>query len=716
VRRFEFVDLDDGWYVTQNPYVSSGLSFENVAWAFSTGATGNWHPLTWLSLMLDVQLFGARPGPMHLTSLGLHAVNVLFLFFILRRMTGSLWRSALVAALFAIHPLHVESVAWISERKGVLSTCFGLMAIWAYVHYARSGHWKWYASCLALWLCSLMAKQMFVTLPFVLLLLDFWPLARLRCPIDRGAARQQIVEKVPLFATMIVFCIIAFVVQHRGGAVQTLDHYPLTNRLANAVVVYALYLTTTFWPTRLAAFYPYPEAALPLGAVLVSAAFLATISILAVLLWRRYPFLIVGWLWYLGTLVPVIGVVQIGNQQMADRYTYLPLIGIFIVLTWLAASGCPSRAWAGQWLRLAAAGIVVVLAILAWRQTGTWRDTEHLFVHAVAVTRQNAFAEATLANEYSRQGRRDKALQHFERALAIEPESKAALNGLGKIMLDQAHYEQALEYHRQALAIDPRDTVTRNYLAFVLFRMGRIEDAIEQCQEAARIDPLDFNAYHNLGNIMLSTGKVDKALQFFQIAAGIDPRSAMARNSAGMALLELKRTDEAEAIFREALKLDPKSVPAHAGLGSILHDKQKFADALGHFQTAFEVDPANSALRQNLEAELVNVGTALASQNKFEAAIEHLRRAVDLVPGHLDANYRLARTLARNGQLSESAEFFEKALALDAGIPDVHLDYALALEELGLRDKAIGHLREAVRLRPGYAPALVELRRLTGSK
>ncbi|MGE5191535.1 MAG: tetratricopeptide repeat protein [Deltaproteobacteria bacterium] len=710
VRQFGFVDLDDGFYVTNNPYVSSGLSLENAAWAFTTGATGNWHPLTWLSLMLDVQLFGVAPGAMHLTSLGLHTANVLLLFFLLRLLTGSLSRSGFVATLFAVHPLHVESVAWISERKDVLSTCFGLMSIWAYAHYARGAPRRWYLACLALWICSLMAKQMFVTLPFVLLLLDYWPLARFRRHECGNNARQLVVEKIPLLAVTVAFSIVAFTVQHRGGAVQTLEHYPLTNRLANAVVVYSLYLMKTFWPARLAAFYPYPESAIPLGHVLAAAALLVTVSALAVFWSRRYPFFIVGWLWYLGTLVPVIGVVQIGNQQMADRYTYLPLIGIFIALTWAAAEAFPSRTAARRPLAAAAAGLLAVVTVPSLRQVGTWRDTESLFAHAVAVTRPNAFAEGTLANEYRRQGRRHQALQHFERALAIDPSAKWVLNNLGQLMLDEGQKERALEYHRRALAVDSHDSMTRDYLAMVLFQMGRIDEAIHECEEAVRFDPLDFNAHHTLGNIMFATGKKEEALQFFQIAAAIDPWSALARNSAGTALLQLGRTDEAAASFRQALRLDPKSVAAHANLGAILHGRQEFAEALTHFQKAFELEPANNALRQNVEAELVNVGTELASQDQVAAAIDHFRRAVVLAPDHLDAHYRLARALAQNREYQEAAELFERTLVLGPDIPEVHFDFALVLRELGLHDKAVNHLHEALRLRPDFEAAAGELR------
>jgi tetratricopeptide (TPR) repeat protein len=716
VQRFEFVNFDDGFYVTENPYVSSGLSFENVAWAFTTPAVANWHPLTWLSLMLDVQLFGRRPGAMHAINAVLHAGNALLLFAVLWLATGNTWRSGFVAALFAVHPLHVESVAWVSERKDVLSTFFGLLAMWWYIRYAHEGRRSSYWKCVALWVLSLMSKQMFVTLPFVFLLLDYWPLGRVDTSAWRASGRRLLTEKVPMFAVTVVFCIVAFVVQYRVGAVHSLQKYSLPDRIANAAVVYVLYLKQMLWPAGLAAFYPHPQNAIPAWYALGAGCLVALVSLVALRQARSHPYGIVGWFWYLGTLVPVIGLVQIGDQQMADRYTYLPLIGIFVAVTWLAADAAAGKAWQRGALCAAAALMVTALTLKARQQTATWRDTEHLFAQALASTGPNAFAEDALGNVYRQQGRRRDALRQLERALAIDPHLKSALNNMGRLMLEEGRRERALEYHFQALAVDPRDNSTRNDLAGILVQMGRTDEAVEQFQEALRVDPLDFYAHHNLGNIMRATGHQEEAVRFFELAVRIDPRSALARNSLGSALAELGRADEAAACFREAIHLDRRSAPAHAGLATLLHGQGYFAAALDHFQKALELDPANGLYRQNLAAEYVNLGTGHAAESRFDDAVEDFRNAVRLAPGHLDANYRLARALAEKRQFEEAAAFFEKALTFDPSVAEIHLDCAVVLRELGRREQAIAQVQEALRLKPDFDAAISELDRLTGGK
>jgi tetratricopeptide (TPR) repeat protein len=712
VRRFEFVNFDDGFYVTENPYVLSGLSFENVAWAFTTPAISNWHPLTWLSLMLDVQLFGRNSGAMHLTNAVCHVANALLLFAVLRCATGCLWRSAFAAALFAVHPLHVESVAWVAERKDVLSTFFGFLAIWCYIRYARGAGRFSYWACLATWTCSLMSKQMFVTLPFLFLLLDYWPLGRLDVSDWKASLRRLTAEKIPLLAVTIVFCTAAFVVQNRGGAVHNSEKYSAGNRICNAALSYVLYLKKMFWPFDLAAFYPHPGKAISVWLALGAGCLLAVLTFGAFRCARSKPYLIVGWLWYLGTLVPVIGLVQIGDQQMADRYTYLPLVGIFIAITWLCTDVLSTVPWSHRTAPAAAVAVLAALTVAARQQASTWRDSEHLFAQAVAVTRPNALAEDALGNVYLQQGRRQKARQQFERALAIDPRTKSALSHLGKLMLEDGQPERALEYHNQALAVDARDNSTRNDLAAVLVQLGRTDEAVRQFQEALRLNPLDFYAHHNLGNIVRAKGQHAEALRLFEIAVRIDPRSALARNSLGSALIDQGRIDEAALSFREAVRLDPTFAPAHENLGILMHGRGNLDGALAHFQRAFELQPANNVFRQNLAAGYVNAGTEQAARSRLDEAIDSFRNAVRLAPRHLDANYRLARALARQRQFPEAAGFFEKSLAIDTSVAEIHLDYAITLRELGQRDRAIEHVREALRLQPDFDAAISELGRL----
>jgi tetratricopeptide (TPR) repeat protein len=653
---------------------------------------------------------------MHLTNLLFHTANVLLLFAVLRLLTGSLWRSALVSAWFAVHPLHVESVAWVSERKDVLSTFFGLIAIWCYARYSKTEHRKWMLACGVLWIFSLMAKQMLVTLPFVLLLLDYWPLNRFHSGNWKIDGRRLVIEKLPLLAVTVVFCIVAFDVQHRGGAVKNLDNFSLISRIANAVVVYVLYLAKTIWPRHLAAFYPHPVNAIPVWQFLGAASFLAAVTTLALRWSRRHPYCIVGWMWYLGTLVPVIGLVQIGEQQMADRYTYFPLVGIFIAVVWMLPAPALAASWRA-WLVPASAGVIVaVLASVAWRQAGTWHDSERLFSNAATVTRDNAFAESNLGYAVFLKGRYDEAFRHFQRALEINPQSVTALNNLGTLMLERGQREQALEFHRRALAVDPRDNSTLRNIGRVLFELGRTDEALEQFEQAIRIFPLDFYAHDSRGNIFRATGRPNEALEEFTIAAQIDPKSALAHNNMGVVLAQLGRVDKAVTSYRRAIRLDPRFAPAHANLGNVLHGLGDFDSALDHFQRALELDPANDVVRQNLAAEFVNVGTQRVSQGMVILAIDDFRNAVRLIPGHLDANYRLARALGQNRQFEEAADYFEKTLALRADIPEVHFDYGLVLRELGRRDRALKHVQEALRLRPDFQAAKDAQERWTQDK
>jgi len=716
VHAFEYVNLDDGYYVTENPYVKSGLSFENTAWAFTSGASANWHPLTWLSLMLDVQLFGPRPGPMHLINALWHIANVLLLFLAVRALTGTVWRSAFVAALFAVHPLHVESVAWVSERKDVLSTFFGLASIWCYARFARNQNRKWYLATAGTLTLSLLAKQMFVTLPFVFLLFDCWPLARLRGPDWRGSIRRLVAEKIPLLAISAVFSIVAFVVQRLGGAVQKLQIYSLATRFENAVVVYVLYLWKMIWPQNLAAYYPHPGSGIALGQVSLALLVLAAISAVAVAWRRRRPYLLVGWCVYLGTLVPVIGLVQIGHQQMADRYTYLPLVGIFIALTWLVADLLAAASRKRFLAPVAAAGLVAILAALAWRQTAYWHDSERLFLHTIASTGGNAFAENGLGHVLLVQGRIEEARSHLQRALEVEPRSVAALNNLGQLSFAKERFDDAVAYCRRALEIEPKNTVTHDFLGTVLFRMGRVDDGIEEFRESIRIDRLDVPAHMNLGNIFRSSGRLEESLESFRTAARIDRRSPAARISVGTVLFDLGRTDEAEANYRAALKLAPDDAEAHANLGIALHKQERLEEALHEFEQAHRLDPGNAVARQNFCAELVNVGTQLASRGKVDWAIRNFREALRLDSELFQANYELAYALFRQGKLEESAELFSKTLALNPDFAEAHFEYGLVLAEMGQRERAIAQLREALRLQPALEGAQQALRQLSETK
>ncbi|MDI6828453.1 MAG: glycosyltransferase family 39 protein, partial [Armatimonadota bacterium] len=431
-----FINFDDGEYVTENAHVRAGLTWEGLKWAFTTGHAANWHPLTWVSHMLDVEVYGLKPWGHHFTSLLLHIASALLLYGILRRLTGFQWRSALVAGLFALHPLHVESVAWVAERKDVLSAFFWMLTIWAYSYYVESPKIRTYIPVLAFFMLGLISKPMVVTLPFVLLLLDFWPLCRTTfsrnslCIIPPKKVGYLVLEKIPLFILSAVSCAITYLVQQRGEAVRTLQTVPIADRISNAIFSYVAYIGKMFWPRNLAIFYPYPVEGLPiwevvwLGLVLICITFVA-----AYLAWSK-PYLIMGWLWYLGTLVPVIGIIQVGSQAMADRYTYIPLIGIFIIIAWglpdiigftLKSKRKGEAIHSFGILPFGAIVSLVVFAICTWIQVGYWRDSVSLFEHTLAATKDNVVAHTSLADALREKGKLQLAAAHYSRALEIYP-------------------------------------------------------------------------------------------------------------------------------------------------------------------------------------------------------------------------------------------------------------------------------------------------------
>lgn len=642
---FEFVNLDDRLYVVENPYIY-GLSFENAVWAFTTGASANWHPLTWLSLMLDAQLFGRRPGPMHLTNAVLHTLNVLVLFGALRSLTGNTWRSAFVAALFAVHPLHVESVAWVSERKDVLSTLFGFLAIWSYAFYARDTSRQWHLATLVLLTLSLLAKQMFVTLPFVFLLLDYWPLERYRNLPPLEAWRSLVAEKIPMLAVVVIFSLVALFVQGQGGAVKGLEEFSPAVRVENAIVSCVLYLEKTFWPRNLAAFYPHPGSSISPWHVAGATFLIGAVTVLAFRRARQHPCFIVGWLWYLGTLVPVIGLVQIGNQQMADRYTYLPLVGVFMAIAWWLPAVVPSKGRVGSLVCFLAIGGIVVLISVAWKQTGRWHDSERLYSQAIAATGPNSFAEDNLGNVYFEKGRAADAIRHFQRALQIDPRNASALNHLGKMAQNVGRLQEALEYFEHALEVDPRSGDTRNNLGRLLFELKRTDEAVAHYRAALEINPLDVEAHINLGIILREIKNPGEALEHFRTAARINRQSALARNGVGVAMNDLGRHEDALASFREAVRLDPKLAAAHANLAIALHERGDLAEALAHFQNALELDPANDVVRENLAAEYVNVSLMLDEGRNRSEALRCVEEALRLIPDFEPALQQVRRLKA----------------------------------------------------------------------
>ncbi|HOC56729.1 MAG TPA: tetratricopeptide repeat protein [Verrucomicrobiota bacterium] len=651
-----FVNLDDNVYVYENSRVLQGLTLENLRWAFSNLAAGFWHPLTWLTLMLDCQLFGLRPAGHHFTSLLLHAANTILLFLAFQRLTGATWRSAVVAALFALHPLHVEPVAWASGRKDVLCALFWMLTMLSYARYVeetRGGSQKpkvgnqrsvfhlrsalFYLLSLLCFVCGLMSKTMIVTLPLVLLLLDWWPLRRFQPSACNPRRSILFLEKAPFLGAALVGGLLTLYAEKGVGALPTASDVPIYSRLANAVLSYPGYLGQTFWPDHLAVYYPFPRA-FPAGTVLAAA--LLGLAITAGALWaaRARPHLAFGWIWYSVTLLPVIGIIQVGGHAHADRYTYVPLIGVFVVLVW-GAHELTAR-WRSQRLLLSLAGGAVILlcAVLARQQIGCWKDSETLFRHALAVTQDNELAHNNLGTALARQGRAEEAVIHLQEALRLVPDYPGIHNNLGAALARQGRLDEAIPHLREAVRLAPGDAGAHCNLADALTWQGRLDEAIAEYQAAIKLNPNEAATHCNLGNALAGKGLLDDAIASYRQALKLNPAFIDAHNRLGTVLGLRGRLEEAIGQFHEALKLYPESAEALCGLGIALVRQNRLEDAITRLRAALDRNP-------NYAEAHCNLGVALAAKGRLEEAVFHLREALRLRPDYADAQNNLRAAL-----------------------------------------------------------------------
>ncbi|CAB5093917.1 Tetratricopeptide TPR_2 repeat protein [Olavius algarvensis associated proteobacterium Delta 3] len=534
VKDFEFLDFDDDGYVTGNVRVPYGLTWKNIRWAFTTSDMSNWHPLTWISHMADCQLFGLNAGAHHQTNVLIHVVNSVLLLWLVYRMTGAVWKSAFVAALFALHPLHVESVAWISERKDLLSTFFGFLAVYVYIGYARQKRGSSYIISLLCYALSILAKPMMVTLPFLLLLFDFWPLERVHHVFQRTEHTLRtwtglVIEKIPFFCISALSSVMTVFAQTQAGAVKTLDAFPLDVRVFNAIVAYLQYLIKTVWPRQLAGFYPHPGYSLGPGEVFSSLIALAGISYLAVRQARKRPYFFVGWFGYLGMLVPVIGLVQVGSQAMADRYSYLPLIGLFIIAAWGLPELLAGRRHGKAILRGGGILALIMLGVLSARQVGHWRDTKTLSYYILSVTQDNVIILNSLGAFYTREGKLEKAEAYLRRSLYLKPQFGLAHNNMGIVQSLMGRTKMAIFHHRQAIRYDPHRAMHQYNYAVILVRQKRFQEALDRLSETLRIDPNFADAYVVIGMLLMQSGKNDDAADLFRHALEINPIHADAK-------------------------------------------------------------------------------------------------------------------------------------------------------------------------------------------
>ena len=720
----DFVDYDDGLYVLENAHVTGGLTVESVQWAFGHPEAGNWHPLTILFHAADVQLFGVKPWGHHLSSVVLHALNTALVFLLLWSLTGATWRSVLVAALFGWHPLHVESVAWVAERKDVLSGFFGLLALISYTRYARQRSRVEsrrpaapggpapdsrrpaldYSFTLFFLTLGLLSKPMLVTWPFVMLLLDYWPLGRFK----PGRVRGLVAEKTPFFALAVAASVLTFEVQKHAGFVAGFEYLPPGARLGNALISYCRYLGKLFWPTGLSVFYPYPGD-WPVAEVLLAGGLLLGISWLLFVARRRSPWLLMGWLWFVGTLVPVIGLVQVGDQSMADRYTYLPSLGVLILVVWGAHE--LTRRLQHQLTASAVAGCAAIVCCvgLSWEQLGYWRNTETLFRHALAVTEHNHIAHNGLGDVFAKQGRTDEAIREYQEAIRIKPDHAEAHNNLGNALAKKGQTDEAIRQFREAIRLKPDDALGYCNLGVVLVGTGHTDEAIRLYQEAIRLQPDDADAHNNLGTALANKGQTDEAIRQFREAIRLKPDDADAHYNLGNALAQKGQTDEAIRHYQETIRLKPDHAEAHNNMGTALARRGQTDEAIRQFQEAIHVKPDHAVARNNL-------GDALLSKGRIDEAIQQYQETIRLKPDDANAHYNLGIALLNKGQPDEAIRQYQEAIRLEPDQAEAHNYLGIALLNKGQPDEAIRQYQEAIRLKPDYADAHNNLGAALGSK
>jgi tetratricopeptide (TPR) repeat protein len=697
--RYDFINYDDDLYVTENRNVTSGLTVKGTLWSFRTTYFCSWHPLTWLSHMVDVELYGLDAGGHHLTNVLFHIANTLLLFILLTRMTAAFWCSAFVAALFALHPLHVESVAWISERKDVLSTFLGIMTLISYAKYTQQRSRSWYFLALLFFILGLMAKPMLVTLPFVLLLLDYWPLGRIELdgrfrmqpPVGVSSVYSLFLEKLPFFALMTASCVVTYYAQQSGGALIPFELHPFGIRVANAVVAYARYIGKMLWPVNLAIFYPLTDS-LTFWQVAGAAAILLGVSFAVLVQIRRRPYLAVGWFWYLGTLVPVIGLVQVGGQAMADRYTYIPLIGLFIMIAWGTADSLRRWRYKSIFLSSSAAIWLIILMILTHTQVRQWANSITLFEHAVKATGGSWVAHNNLANAFNDAGKVDAAIEHYHLALQKDPlEPEGIYNNIGLVLGTVGRYREAIEYYSEALKINPNYVDAHINLGVVLARQGKTAGAYHHYSEALRVEPNSEKAHYNLGNVLMARGETDAAIRHYSKAVHINPSFAEAYNGLGLAFLQTGKLQEAILCFHKAVNHGPSFRDAlrnlklaesiseriyQAVIGmrdalefniltqdldvkmvELVEKKKELEEALRQFQKTLSLQPGYNEFDQN------KITIVLEVKRKYEQKLDLFRHISKVKPNSAETDYHIACIYSRKGQIQQGIGWLNQAIA-----------------------------------------------------
>lgn len=724
----DFVNYDDNEYVYENPKITGGLTWTSVFWAFTHVHAYNWHPLTTISHMLDCQLNGLNPWGHHLTNVLLHTSAVILLFFALRKMTLGRFLSAFVAAMFAVHPLHVESVAWISERKDVLSGVFFMLTLWTYASYARlpgadRRRRLYYFFVVIFFALGLMSKPTLVTVPFVLLLLDYWPLGRMQSGKSEGqqsafsdfsfsAFRAVTVEKIPLFVLSAGSCLVTVLAQK--GAIEIARNFTLAERIANAAISYIVYLEQLILPIRLVCYYPFPYAVAQIAPALIAFLVLSAISI-ASFYWRgRYPFIFVGWFWYLGMLIPMIGVMQVGSQAHADRYAYLTQVGLYILLASAACRWLAGRRYGNQILAVASVVAIAALTAQSAQQTSYWQNGETLWRHTLDVTSNNQLAHNNLGAVLVQQKHFDEAISEFREAIDIQhsfrgaPEYVDAQNNLGNALMQSlpnvessrrsAQIDEAIAHLNTALEAKPDFAEAWTNLATALVHKGDLDEAIVDYRKALEIDANLPEANGNLGNALLQQGKVDDAITSYQKAIELRPNYADAHYGLSRALIQKGNLADAIDHLNQLLHLDGTNVDARYQLGSTLLQVGKTREGIDELQNLIAANPGHPEAHHNLAVGLTQIGN-------LDGAIAEYQKAIQLRPGYAQAENNLGNLLLRQGNAKEAANHFQQAISNKPDYAEAYNDLGSAFIQQHNVTEAIANYQKAINLRPGYAEA-----------
>jgi protein O-mannosyl-transferase len=604
-----FVNYDDPDYITHNVHVTTGLNWTNLVWAFETSHSANWHPVTWISHMLDCQFFGLNPAAHHMVSVLIHAAAAVLLFLALNRMTKSSARSFVVAALFGLHPLRVESVVWACERKDVLSAFFWMLTLWFYAGFCRGDDDNskqrrlFHGLAILSYAIGLLSKSMLVSLPVILLLLDYWPLGRWQRANDKSSCRRLVIEKIPFFALAFVTGIITLVIQGKAGAVKTITTYPLDARIGNAIVSYCRYIGKLFYPVKLAAFYPHPVY-WPLASIVCATLLLGAVSLGAFQLRRSKPYLLVGWTWYLVTALPVIGLIQVGAQSMADRYTYIPTIGLLLSIVWGISDVTKSWPWRRPALISLTALALGSCILLTVRQIAYWHDSVTLFRHTISVTRRNPVAHMNLGVALFDSGHTSEGLSELRTAVQLAPYYAEAHLSLGTALERVGKYDRAISELDETLRFSPKSAKAYLEAGVVFNKMRHPADAAKVFQRAIELDPNYADAYNDLGVVLEQTGNVDKAEVAFKEALRCDRDHANAHQNLGALYYKGGRIKDAVSQFSQALRLRPNSAKAHNNLGGALFLAGRYDEAIAHYQAALRLEPGFPGAQANLNAAM----------------------------------------------------------------------------------------------------------------